>query len=128
MSKETKNKIRNLFIAGGVLAAYLLFRQYTGFAIPCVFNTVTGLKCPGCGVTRMLTALMHLDIKGAYAANPFLLVTGPFVFFEILYEFLIPHGNKTFHRINNVLLVIYAIALIIFGIIRNLPASIHPTI
>lgn len=37
---------------------------------PCVFHLLTGYWCPGCGITRMLHALVHLDIAGAWRMNP----------------------------------------------------------
>lgn len=54
-----------------------MFVQCTNISIPCVFYEVTGLKCPGCGITRMLVALAHGDIAAAFKHNAFLFVTGP---------------------------------------------------
>ena len=36
----------------------------------CLFKAVTGLPCPGCGMTRAFLALGNLDFAGAYAQNP----------------------------------------------------------
>ncbi|MBQ8057026.1 MAG: DUF2752 domain-containing protein [Ruminococcus sp.] len=46
--------------------------------ISCPFRTVTGLCCPGCGTSRMAVALLQLDFKGAFYAQP------------VLFCFLIP--------------------------------------
>lgn len=117
-------KTRFLFLAGTAAAADLLLKGLTGYSIPCVFHCLTGLKCPGCGITHMLMNLLLLDWKGAYAANPFLFVTGPFLIFEIIYEFFLSHSNRKFHSVNNILLVIYCTALILFGIIRNFSVGV----
>lgn len=122
MPADKAKRIRTLAVAAGVLVIYGIFVRATGIAIPCVFHRITGLQCPGCGSTRMLSAILRLDLKGAYDANPFLLVTSPFLAFEVIYEFILPHDNLRFKRVNNVLLIIYCAALIIFGILRNLPA------
>ncbi|MBB6365418.1 hypothetical protein FHR56_000531 [Xanthomonas sacchari] len=37
---------------------------------PCMFHALTGYYCPGCGMTRALHALVHLDPVGAFAMNP----------------------------------------------------------
>ncbi|MBN6151902.1 DUF2752 domain-containing protein [Xanthomonas sp. AmX2] len=37
---------------------------------PCLFRAFTGYYCPGCGMTRALHALVHLDPLGALAMNP----------------------------------------------------------
>ena len=36
---------------------------------PCPFRTVTGLWCPGCGMTRALHQLLHGDVVGAVHLN-----------------------------------------------------------
>ena len=119
MPEGIRKKVITVILAGAALVAYLFFRRFTGLSVPCFFHVITGLKCPGCGVTRMLDALLRLDIKEARDANIFLFYTGPFFAFELLYEFILPHKSRTFDKINNVLLVIYCIALVIFGILRN---------
>ena len=42
---------------------------------PCPFYALTGIWCPGCGSTRCLHALVHLDLPGAMAMNPLLVVS-----------------------------------------------------
>lgn len=37
--------------------------------LPCLFNTFTGLHCPGCGITRCLHALVHGDVLRAIDLN-----------------------------------------------------------
>lgn len=60
-----------IIMAGSV---YSLFVKYTGFAIPCLFYKMTGLKCPGCGVTGMCMALIQLDFRQAFLCHPMLFV------------------------------------------------------
>lgn len=36
----------------------------------CPFKALTGLPCPGCGMTHAFLALGRLDLAGAWAANP----------------------------------------------------------
>ncbi len=38
---------------------------------PCGFLVVTGLPCPGCGLTTCFTHMIHGDVVGAARANPF---------------------------------------------------------
>lgn len=62
-----------MLIGGGALLlaslAYAGFCRVTGWALPCLFYKLTGLYCPGCGVTRMCLALLRLDFPAAFAAN-----------------------------------------------------------
>ena len=63
MTKKARLKklLMNIFLLGMAGLLYGIFVSYTGLAIPCLFRKVTGLLCPGCGVTGMCVALLHLD-------------------------------------------------------------------
>ena len=50
-----------LFVAW--LALYLL-------DIGCVFRLMTGIPCPGCGMTRAWLAALRLDFAAAFAYHP----------------------------------------------------------
>jgi len=43
--------------------------------LPCLFRALTGFYCPGCGMTRALHALVHLDLAQAFRMNP-LVISG----------------------------------------------------
>jgi hypothetical protein len=45
----------------------------------CIFHTVTGLHCPGCGATRGLAALVRGDLAQAMAYNPLFVLALPFI-------------------------------------------------
>ena len=47
----------------------------------CVFHTVTGLHCPGCGTTRCLHSLLHGQFRRAAACNALMLLALPFLLF-----------------------------------------------
>jgi hypothetical protein len=36
----------------------------------CLWHSLTGWPCPGCGTTRALTSLLRADLLGALAFNP----------------------------------------------------------
>ena len=72
---------RRLLSGIGVLLAsglgYAVWVRLTGLSVPCLFRTVTGRLCPGCGVTRMCLALLRWDWADAWDANPVLLLMLP---------------------------------------------------
>lgn len=58
--------------------------QTTGLGLPCPLRSLTGVPCPGCGLTTASVALVRGDLTSALAANPaivglamFALVVGP---------------------------------------------------
>ena len=53
--------------------------------IKCLWNEMTGLYCPGCGITRMLIAMIQLDFYQAFRYNPFLFLLIIFGIVYILY-------------------------------------------
>ena len=64
--------------------AYLVFCRATGLSLPCPFHLVTGLDCPGCGVTRLMLALAAGDLSAAFRANEAIFLLGPFLLFFLL--------------------------------------------
>ncbi len=68
-----KNRLLTvLAITAGVLvllAAYYFFVRFTGKRIPCVFEALTHLKCPGCGSTREVMAYSRFDLEEGLGLN-----------------------------------------------------------
>lgn len=58
-----------------ILLAYALgvvaftVTRFTPFSIPCVFYLITGIPCPGCGMTRAVTLFLRQDLLGAITMN-----------------------------------------------------------
>lgn len=62
-----KQEEKNLYLLGwillGIFLSYLLIAKFsnsrTFFHLPCLFHTLTGYYCPGCGGTRACIAFLH---------------------------------------------------------------------
>lgn len=102
---------------------YLMVITLTDLRIPCVFRMVTGYDCPGCGVTRMAYALVHLDFRTAFASNPFVLCLLPFAIPYAVYRSkkFINGKEDHFSPLETGLLCLVLAAAVVFGIVRNLP-------
>lgn len=61
------------FLAWGVVVAAFVLPADLPDRLPslCIFGGVTGLPCPGCGLTRSFVATSHLDLGAALAWHPF---------------------------------------------------------
>lgn len=77
-TKWNPKKARELLVAFCGLAAYCVIAIITG--IPCLIKGLTGVSCPGCGMTRSFLALLRLDFSGAWYYHPlvfYLLIATP---------------------------------------------------
>lgn len=60
-----------------VTAALMSEHAATNGPVICPFRLLTGLPCPGCGMTRAWVFALHGNLGRALAENPFVLVTLP---------------------------------------------------
>jgi hypothetical protein len=56
--------------AGLSLLLRPLWLAVAGAMPECLFRSMTGWPCPGCGTTRSIVNLLHADLPGALAMNP----------------------------------------------------------
>ncbi|GAA2066519.1 DUF2752 domain-containing protein [Williamsia deligens] len=67
--------------AGAVVAAAVIPTSVVGNGpVLCPFRLVTGLPCPGCGLTRSWVAVAHGDVASAFSDNAF----GPISFTAVV--------------------------------------------
>ena len=120
--RSTIVAIWSLIIAGAVYL-FIFEPGKTGFFLPCPFRILTGLNCPGCGVTRALHQLLHGNFEAAFMLNPLFLIAIPFLLFALIrYSVIVMRGGVP--RPNALPApYIYAIFFIIlsFWIFRNTP-------
>lgn len=109
-----------IFLAIGL--AYAAFAKITGIMIPCLFRTITGFKCPGCGVSHMFLNLFSGKIHAAFHSNPFVFLLLPFLCAYILYRVIIyikKPGNG-YARWENIAAYIVLAMTLVFWVVRNI--------
>ena len=116
---QTANKRKIIYygiVSLIILLVYYFLNKAFNFTIPCLFHKITGLYCPGCGITRMLFALLRLDIYQAFRYNPwvFLLLMG-YIIYKII-ELI--RGYK--FKENKYVVITLLIATLLFGVLRNI--------
>lgn len=126
MTSEAKHRLKRLLLLAGLILviglAYAVFVRLSGLSIPCPFHAVTGLLCPGCGVTRMCLALLRLDFAAAWQANPVLLLLLPVLAALLIRQSVryVKTGRSTLSRRESALVWGMAAVLLLWGIARNL--------
>jgi hypothetical protein len=63
-----------------IIASYFVFSSalyaVSGFniTIPCIWNLIFDVHCPGCGLTKAFISLLKIDPIGAWNSNPLIFV------------------------------------------------------
>ena len=110
-------------IMGGAGAVTYFDPASAGFFPVCPLYSLTGLACPGCGLTRGFHALFHGDILAALDYNallPFFAILIGFGFLSLVYftfrgrkiPVKLAHPNALWG---------FLVLLLLFGVTRNLP-------
>lgn len=102
--------------------AYFVFSGITGIYIPCPIRMITGLKCPGCGVTHYVLAMLHGDIHAALEANQLVFFLAPaLLLYGMVKAYLyIKRGKSGISPVEAAVLLPVLIITISFGIYRNI--------
>lgn len=94
--------------------------------VPCPLHAATGLWCPGCGTTRGLHKLVNGDVLGALGSNLFLPLTIGLAAYLWLAWLLPALGSRpvpSLRRLPPATWVVLIVALVAFGVVRNLPVA-----
>ena len=67
-----------LALPGAILATLLVLTSATGPTL-CPFALLTGVACPGCGMTRAAGALVRGDWAAAFAYHPLVILAAAWV-------------------------------------------------
>jgi hypothetical protein len=108
----------------GVVLFFFAPDQYS-FYPRCLFHSLTGWQCPGCGGLRATNRLLHGDLAGAFRFNPLLVSLLP-----VLLVLAVGAGLKNLtgrdwlRRFRHPLWLWFFLALVaLFSIGRNLPLN-----
>lgn len=116
-------KIKILVIIILLFALGLLAMQYLGIGIPCMYYELTGLYCPGCGMTRATMSLLKLDFYQAVRYNAFSIVAIPLIALYAIggtYAWLFNKPNFIDNKIPSKVWIIFIIVLLLYGVLRNI--------
>ena len=126
-SKTVRDRIFIILVVCAALALgalYLYFSSENGAGIPCVTYMVTGFYCAGCGASRALRCLLHLQLYQAFRYNPLLVLVLPFAgvyFVAVAISYIKTGENRVDGKLSFRWLFVLALVVIGYSIIRNIP-------
>lgn len=90
------NSVKAYIISNAIVFSvgiYFLFsatlNALTGIdiCIPCIWKTLFGFHCPGCGITRAFISLLELDFKKAIESNWLIFIIMPWGLYYLTKDF-----------------------------------------
>jgi len=124
----TKRNLYKVGLAILLLVLLLLYKEFkpgeAAYFPDCPFKKITGLDCAGCGTQRAVHYILNGDIKSAWAMNPLLLLSIPYIAFGLSYSKVI-RNSELKSKIRNKLYGLrstyfWLTIIILFWIGRNL--------
>ena len=122
LKERARKTLRNMLVILSIGIAYYFFCTLTNLGLPCPLHSITGILCPGCGLSRMCMALIKFDFAGALYYNAAFFILSPILIFTYIshqYRY-IKYGDGTLLRWQKILLLICIVLLVVFGILRNI--------
>ncbi len=106
-------------VAAGVVY-YVFDPSEAGWMPRCLWKTLTGWDCPGCGSQRMAHALLHGDFAAAWHANAFALCLLPLLITYLYLELAHPRHPRLYAGLHHPLVApLLAVAVTLWTILRN---------
>ena len=118
-----KKKILKI-IAFPIIIAIIIILYMLKIPIECPINKFFDVYCPGCGVTRMLVSIIHLDFYSAFRYNMLVFILLPFLTPYLVYTYIcyaFDKKDKITSKIPGWVWYVLLILTILFGILRNIP-------
>lgn len=104
MQSANKNRILRIvavscIVICGIAVYYFFSPTESKFFPRCMFYSLTGWECPGCGVQRALYAMLHGEFLQAVAYNPFLCLSVPYLLMALFVNFFTGRVAERISRI-----------------------------
>ena len=111
-----------------VFSLVAVFKPAGQFFYPrCLLYTMTGLQCPGCGLTRALHAGLRGDFATAWKMNALGILIAPLLGWSYAAWLVSDLGQRRWFQplANRYILSIFVAVVLAFGVTRNFPWVLH---
>lgn len=92
-----------------IILVILIYGILQVFGITCPIKFITGVSCPGCGMTRAYLSLLRLDFKSAYYYHPLFILPALGL---IIYIFRDKFSKKFLSRLEIFFVLVFLIVYI----------------
>lgn len=92
-----------------IILVILIYGILQVFGITCPIKFITGVSCPGCGMTRAYLSLLRLDFKSAYYYHPLFVLPALGL---ILYIFRDKFSKKFLSRLEIFFVLVFLIVYV----------------
>lgn len=103
----------------GAIFIYGRFDPQTSPFPKCIFKSITGLSCPGCGSQRAIHQLLHLHIIEAFKFNPLLIIAIPYLCIVIPLELFKNSGNNKIRKWHTFFCGYYATLIVLICVVLH---------
>ena len=114
-----KKRIVYIFVLVISLVLILLFLELINYK--CIYRELFNIYCAGCGFTRMVKSIIHLDFYQAFRYNPLLFILLIIFIPYFIYQVYIYIRYSNIKKPSLRLLIILVILLSIYMVLRNIP-------
>lgn len=70
-----------------IISSLVMVSTGLNIGIPCLWKSVFGFDCPGCGLTTAFVSVLKFDFVGAYRTNFLIFILIPIGFIYMLMDF-----------------------------------------
>lgn len=117
-----KKRILNIIVLIILLIIILLYslKILEIIKFKCIFKELFGIYCAGCGTTRMIKALLKLDIYNAFIYNPVMFIY--FILFGIyfIYNAILYIKEARIKKPKFCIVIILIVILFVYMLLRNI--------
>src|ERR1700724_2011502 len=119
-----------ILVSIAVIALSLLYFLYpatnTSFYPACIFHSLTGLYCPGCGSQRAASALLHGSFSKAIGLNILFVLCIPLILYSaFVYSWNVFSQKKMAQAVfySPLFIKIFLGIVLLFWVLRNIPTA-----